>query len=422
MSTQLLKNVNFVNILSLHIVNHFLMFTLPVILFFVRDDLNLNYYQSGMLWIVLLITMTILSFFTGMYSDQHRDNRFKLIYVGIAIMLFGWILLLLANSYFQFILVFAFIGIGASTFHPPAMATTTEMFEDKKGKALSMFQAVGMIGNALTPLIFAGLYLLTDSWQLTAVVYIVAIILITLFLYVISTRNRAFGKTDWAPPILEQEEATPTTSNSDYSFVFLLTPLILVPLILMSIRSSFFRTTTLFTSFLYKDYLGLSDGESLLAASAVLGVASMCVLLGGWMTDKFRAVNTLMISSVGILIAAFGLVYLADYSDLFSFTLFYFLLNATYFLGAPATSALLADRVSPEQRGKLFGALGSVGQVFGLATPVIFGYIKDNNGLNAAFIFILVLAAIAFLIAYYVFFEEKRRLKVLKPVRAIAGK
>lgn len=421
MSIKLLKNVDFVNILFLHIVNHFLMFTLPVILFFVRDDLGLNYYQSGLLWIVLLINMTILSIFTGIYSDRHRDNRFKLIYLGIVIMLIGWILLLIADSYTHLIMVFAFIGIGASAFHPPAMATTTEMFENEKGKALSLFQAVGMLGNALTPLIFAGLQLITNDWQITTAIYILTITSIAILLYVVSTRNKVFGKTDWAPPVLQESVDTSKTDKRDGSFVFLLSPLLLIPIVLMSIRSSFFRTTTLFTSFLYKDFLGLSDGESLLATSAVLGIASMCVLLGGWMTDKWKAINTLMISSVGIVIASLGLVYLADYSDLVSFTAFYFLLNATYFLGAPAMSALLADRVKPEQRGKLFGALGSVGQVLGLATPGIFGYIKDNNGLNAAFIFILFLALIAFIFAYYIFFEERRRLSVKNPKNIVTG-
>ncbi|MHA2031825.1 MAG: MFS transporter, partial [Candidatus Kariarchaeaceae archaeon] len=360
----------------------------------------------------LLVVMTILSIFTGIYSDSHRENRFKLIYSGIVIMLLGWIFLLIADSYSQLIFTFAFIGIGASTFHPPAMATTTEMFEDDKGKALSMFQSVGMAGNALTPLIFAGFQLITDNWHVTTTIYAITIAVLTIILYVVSKRNGAFGKTDWAP-IVERTTDIQKPKESDGSFLFLLTPILLIPLIFMSIRSSFFRTTTLFTSFLYKDYLGLSDEQSLVATSAVLGIASLCVLLGGWMTDNWKARNTILISSIGILIASVGLVYLADYSNMISFTSFYFLLNATYFLGAPATSTLLANRVTPEQRGKLFGALASVGQTLGLITPAIFGYINDNNGLNAAFTFILFLAIIAFVIGYYIFLEERKRLSVI---------
>lgn len=391
------------------------MFTLPIIILYVRDDLELDYTQSGILWTVLIVIMTTVSIFVGFYSDTHRESRFKLIYLGIGVMLLGWFLLLFAETYIQLILIFAFIGLGASTFHPPAMATTTEMFEDDKGKALSMFQGVGMGGNALTPLIFAGIQVITDSWELTTAIYAITIAVVTIILFTISRRNGAFGKSEWSE--IKDEPIIVSTLNAekkknDYSFAFLLTPLLLVPLLFMSLRSSFFRTTSLFTSLLYEDYLDLSKNQASVATAGVLGFASLFLLVGGWITDKWHARDAILISSIGALIAAIGLVFVADYSDLVSFTSFYFLLNATYYIGTPATSALLANRVSPEQRGKLFGALFSLGQVLSLATPVIFGYIKDNQGLNQAFVFIMILALIAFFVGVYIFYEEKNRKKI----------
>ena len=99
---------------------------------------------------------------------------------------------------------------------------------------------------------------------------------------------------------------------------------------------------------------GLSKNEASVATAAVLGFASLFLLVGGWITDKWHARDAIIISSIGAVIASIGLVFVADYNDLVSFTGFYFLLNATYYIGTPATSALLANRVSPEQRGKLF--------------------------------------------------------------------
>ncbi len=388
------------------------MFTLPIIILYVRDDLDLDYTQSGILWTVLIVIMTTVSIFVGFYSDTHRESRFKLIYSGIGVMLLGWFLLLFAETYVQLILIFAFIGLGASTFHPPAMATTTEMFEDDKGKALSMFQGVGMGGNALTPLIFTGIQVITDSWELTTAIYAITIAFVTILLFTISRRNGAFGKSEWSER-KEETTAVPELKTyqkrNNYSFGFLLTPLLLVPLLFMSLRSSFFRTTSLFTSLLYEDYLDLSKNQASVATAGVLGFASLFLLVGGWITDKWHARDAILISSIGALMAAIGLVFVADYSDIISFTSFYFLLNATYYIGTPATSALLANRVSPEQRGKLFGALFSLGQVLSLATPVIFGYIKDNEGLNEAFMFILILALIAFFVGIYIFYEEKNR-------------
>ena len=244
------------------------MFTLPIIILYVRDDLNLDYTQSGLLWTVLIVIMTLVSISVGSYSDSRRENRFKLIYSGIAVMLIGWFLLLFAETFLQLILIFAFIGLGASTFHPPAMAITTEMFEDDKGKALSLFQGIGMGGNALTPLIFTGIQVISKSWELTTAIYAFTIAIITILLYTISKRNGAFGKSEWTEN--KQENVVKITNNmgrknDNYSFRFLLTPLLLIPLLFMSLRSSFFRTTSLFTSLLYEDFLGLSKNGASVA-------------------------------------------------------------------------------------------------------------------------------------------------------------
>ncbi len=383
------------------------MFSLPVLILYVRDDFSMNYTQSGIVWMVLIIIMTLLSIVVGLISDGYRHLRYPLMFFGTLIMITGWFIISLASSYHELILIFAFIGIGASGFHPPAMAMLTEMFEEDKGKALSFYMVIGMSGNAIAPLIFAGFTFLFDKWHLVSIALASVLSLVWLILIIISSLTGMFKRFIWFDEQLISSSESINNSKIDLSF--LLSPLIIIPILFISIRLSFFRTSSLFTTLLYEDYLSLSKEDASIAAALVLGVSSLFIVVGGIIADMTHPRVPILLSSVGTFVSAFALVFFTDYSNIISFTIFYLLLNSFYFIGVPAVNALLADRVSPDQRGKLFGSMFSLGQIFSLGTPVIFGWIKDTSGLTAAFGFILGVAMIALIIGIYIFQEERSR-------------
>ncbi len=159
---------------------------------------------------------------------------------------------------------------------------------------------------------------------------------------------------------------------------------------------------------LYFDYLGLNEYEASIATAIVIGLSSLFIIVGGIISDKYRPRTSIIISSIGVFIGATALVFISDFGDLISFSTFYFILNASYFIGTPATSAMLAERVSPEKRGKIFGALFSLGQVLSVGTPVLFGHINDTYGIIMAFTFILSLAVIALIIGVYIYLSDKK--------------
>ncbi len=400
-------------LLGLHLLNHLLMFMLPTLILFFRGDFGLSYTGTGLLWTALIVTMTVLSVGVGFFSDKFRRFRYFLILFGLAVMSMVWLFLSVATTVQQLYVDFILMGIGASTFHPPTLAVITEMFEDDKGKALSLNMAVGMGGTAVSPIVFSGLGLLVGDWQSVSMVIGAGGLVAVLLLGGLGYFSGMYGRTNWSGRrdkvgkvvVTMGEEAV--SHSFDISFIF--SGLVLVPLLFVSLRSSFFRTASVFTSLLYEDYLHLTKNESTVATALVLGIASMFTLVGGFISDHFRPRVAILISSIGSVFAGVALTYLTDYSDLVSFSTFYFLLLAFYYVGSPAGSALLADRVTKEQRGKLFGALFSIGQVLSLLTPLAFGWIKDNIGLSASFQMIMILALVALVLAVYIFFEERAR-------------
>lgn len=413
MDLQSARRLDYVLLLGLHLLNHLLMFMLPILILFFRGDFGLSYTDTGLLWTSLVVVMTTFSVGVGFYSDRFRGFRYLLVLLGLGLMSLVWLFLSVSTEVWQLYVGFILMGVGASTFHPPTLAIITEMFEDDKGKALSINMAVGMGGTAVSPIVFSGLGLLVGGWQAVSMVIGVGGLVVVLLLSALGYVSGMFGRTNWSGrrgsdgEVMVTMDTEEVLHSFDISFIF--SGLILVPLLFVSLRSSFFRTASVFTSLLYEDYLHLSKNESTVATALVLGFASMFTLVGGILSDRTRPRVALVVSSVGSAFASVALVYLTDYSDLVSFSTFYFLLLAFYYVGSPAGSALLADRVSKEQRGKLFGALFSLGQVLSLLTPLAFGWIKDNIGLSASFLMIMVLALIALVLSFYIYLEEKRR-------------
>jgi len=154
--------------------------------------------------------------------------------------------------------------------------------------------------------------------------------------------------------------------------------------------------------------LELSKDDATVATTIVMGLASLFIVVGGSLSDKYRPRTALIVSAIGSFVGALILV-IVGLNSLIIFSVFYFVLNASHYIGSPATSAMLAERVSPEQRGKIFGALFSLGQVLSVVFPFIFGFINDRQGVGAAFSFILGIAVVALVIGVYIYFEEIKR-------------
>lgn len=392
--------VQYISLLVIHFANHILHYTLPVLILYIREDFGLSYTQAGMLWSTLIIVMTAFSFLIGLISDSSSKVRYIIIYGGLVIMSLTWFLIANSSTFTHLILLFALFGFGASAFHPPAMAIMTEMFEADKGKALSGNMVIGMIGTGVSPFIFATLFIYIGDWQTVALAigfFGIIIGVITFFGTILT------GYAD------ERELNNKNNSfKESMNLKYLASPLIFVPLLFISIRSSINKTSNMFTSMLYEDYLDLNKYEASIATAIVIGLSSLLIIVGGAISDKYRPRTSIIISSIGVFIGATALVFISDFGDLISFSTFYFILNASYFIGSPATSAMLADRVSPEKRGSIFGALFSLGQVLSVGTPVLFGYLNDSFGIVAAFTFILTLAVIALVVGIYIFLCDKK--------------
>lgn len=385
------------------------MFSLPALILFLRDDIDLSYETSGYLWTILITIMTVVSLVSGTYADRFPERRYPIVYLGLFIMIVCWYLLRYGTTFTYFAGIFALFGLGASAFHPPSFAMMTRLFEGSKGKALSFNMVTGMLGTAVSPFVFANLVEFSGSWQNTTTI-LASITLSVGFLSALLVKTSS-TQADNAHEREIDENGDVVSNNSGVweELRFIISPLIIIPLLFISMRSSFFRVASLFTSLIYEDYIHLSKYDATIATGLVLGISSLCILIGGTLSDRTHPKIAILVSSFGTLVFAASLIFFADLTNLFSFSSNYGLLLAFYYIGSPAASALLANRAGKKQRGMVFGASFSLGQILGVVAPSIFGALETNYGLYSAFSFLGVLSFIAFVIGVYIYFEENKR-------------
>ncbi|MDH5645821.1 MAG: MFS transporter, partial [Candidatus Heimdallarchaeota archaeon] len=342
------------------------MFSLPVLILYIRDEYSLNYQDSGILWTFLITLMTISSLFTGLFADNHPKYRFHLIYFGLFVMILIWYSFQFVSTYREFLLLFSLFGLGASAFHPPSFAMITELFEGKKGKALSINMVIGMIGTAISPLLFAILHNYLGNWKTvskTIAQFTLYISIVSFIYFIISNKKQLLFTYNISEPSNLQDTSN-NSFKSELKFIF--APLIIIPLLFVSIRSRFFRTASLFTSLIYEDYLNLSKFDSSIATAIVLGFSSLFTVVGGFISDRNSPKNVILISSIGTLFFSSIIAFFINFSNLFQFSFAYLLLLSLYYIGSPAASTLIANRAGKAKRGRVFGASFSLGQFIGI--------------------------------------------------------
>ena len=407
--------LNYSLIVVIHFLYHVTLYALPILVVYMRDELRIDYSSAGLLWTIQAVFAMLLSFLVGYLSDHYVSTKHPLIFFSIITMVLSLILISTATSFVQLIIYFALMGIGASGFHPPAMALITEMFEGSKGKALSVNINLGMIGTAISPLIVLGLITVFKDWRkatliMGIIIGVFSVIAILLSWLVLNHKQPLRTPLAVNSLLIDEQPSHVPAVQSSYerkTLAFWLSGFILFPLVLITIRSSFFKTASFFTTLLYTDYLSLTKEQAIYATTLVIGIGSMFNVVGGAFSDRTKPRNAIIVSSIGTFISSLVLVFVITSNNLLLFSAFYFMLIASYYLAAPAVSALLADRVPSAERGKLFGILFSLGQIFSMFTPAIFGYIKEAYGIVSAFGFMLLLGILALILSIYIFMDDK---------------
>jgi FSR family fosmidomycin resistance protein-like MFS transporter len=132
---------------SAHFINDVIQSVLPAIFPILKNNLQLNFTQIGIIAFVFNAVSSLLQPAIGIYSD--RKAKPILLPIGMCFTLVGICLLGFSTSFALTLVAVGLIGLGSATFHPEGSRVAYLAAGTKKGLGQSLYQVGGNIGGSL---------------------------------------------------------------------------------------------------------------------------------------------------------------------------------------------------------------------------------------------------------------------------------
>ncbi len=372
-----------VAISTAHWVSHFHMLVLPMLFPFLKEQLGVGYIELGFALTVFAITSGLTQAPIGYLAD-HIGAR-KILLMGLTLGGVALIMLGLHLSYPWLIASAVLLGLANSVYHPADYAIlSAHMNEARMGRAFSFHTFAGFLGGAVAPGIVATLVATTGGHGALIVTGAVGPFVVLLLLVVgipdASAADREMAGTDTP----RQSVITPT--------LFVLT----IFFTLLSLSNAFignFGVVALMSGY------GVTFSAANIALTAFLGASAIGVLAGGFLADHTSrhgqvaaacfAVNAAIVLTIAMVSLPSPLLLAA--------------MAAAGFLGgviAPSRDMLVRCAAPPGAAGRAFGIVSTGFNIGGIISPLLFGWIMDQNlphwvfGASVVFMLLTVLLAL----------------------------
>jgi MFS family permease len=362
-----------------HWVSHFHLFVLPMLFPFLKRQLGVGYIELGFALTVFAVVSGLTQAPMGYLAD-HIGAR-KILLIGLTVGGCALIMLGIHLSYSWLIASAVLLGLANSVYHPADYAIlSAHMDEARMGRAFSIHTFAGFLGGAVAPAIVAALVATTGGHGALIVA----------------------GAVGPAVALLLLAVGIPDAGAADR--VKAPQPNIVTPAII--VLTGFFMLLSLSTAgignfgvvALMSGY-GTSFSTANIALTALLGCSAVGVLAGGFLADRTErhgqfaamcfALNAAIVLAIALVALPPPLLIAA--------------MAVAGFLGgviAPSRDMLVRNAAPPGAAGRAFGIVSTGFNIGGIISPLLFGWIMDQDmptwvfGASAVFMTLTVLLAL----------------------------
>jgi len=356
-----------------HFANDVPVTLLPAVLPIVIREFNLSYATAGAIITLSAVLMTSLQAMTGYVAD--RINRITFLFVGLATLGIGAILVSFSTSYIQLLALQCLMGIGASIYHPVGYSLLSDTFESaKRGKALGVGSAAG---DVAVPVAFAssGFLAFVLGWRHIFMLWglVTTIVAIIMPLIITEPRKRNLNLT--------------TSSRPTKEIVKTLIPIIIV----MGLAGACYRIVSSFTT-TYLTTFGLSIGLANAVTALMMIIGAVGAIVEGTLADKLGERNAISITMVMLSVLSAISANVGN-GYLLSITI---CISGFALLGVwPLFYSVIASATSLGARAFIYGLLFAIAWSFGSLFPYVSGVCADIFGLQIIYIIVSVLSLLA---------------------------
>jgi MFS family permease len=372
-----------VAISTAHWVSHFHMFVLPMLFPFLKDRLGVGYIDLGFALTIFAVVSGLTQAPIGYLAD-HIGAR-KVLLMGLALGGFALIMLGLHLSYSWLIASSVLLGLANSVYHPADYAIlSAHMDESRMGRAFSVHTFAGFLGGAVAPAIMAGLVATIGGLGALIVAGVIGL--------VVALGLIAVGLPD-ASAADRHVDGIRAPRQSIITPALLVLTIFFMLLSLSAAGIGNFGVVALMSGY------GASFSTANIALTAFLGFSAVGVLAGGFLADHTQRHGQIAAACFAINAA---IVFVIATIHLPSPLLMAAMAAAGFLSGviAPSRDMLVRNAAPAGAAGRAFGIVSTGFNVGGIISPLLFGWIMDQNlphwvfGASVVFMVLTVLLAL----------------------------
>jgi MFS family permease len=365
-----------------HWVSHFHMFALPMLFPFLKSQLGVSYIELGFALTVFGVVSALTQVPLG-YIVDHVGAR-KILLIGLGIGGCAFIMLGLHLSYSWLIASAVLLGIANSVYHPSDYAIlSAHMDEARMGRAFAIHTFAGFLGGAVAPAVVAAL--VTTVGGLGALIAVGAVGPLAALLLMVCG----------VPDAGARHKQVTGTEIPQQSIV---TPLLIVLTVFFTLLGLSNAGIGNFGVVALMSGYGTSFSTANLALTAYLGASAAGVLAGGLLADRTHRHGQVAAACFAVNAVVVLMIALATVPTI----LLVAAMTVAGFLGgviAPSRDMMVRNAAPAHAAGRAFGIVSTGFNFSGIASPLLFGWIMDQNmprwvfGVSAAFMVLTVLLA-----------------------------
>jgi len=345
-----------------HWVSHFHLLVLPMLFPFLKDQLGVGYIELGFALTVLAVVSGLTQAPTG-YLVDHFGAR-GILLIGLALGGLALVMLGLHLSYASLIACAVLLGLANSVYHPANYAILAEHMDDARmGRAFAIHTFAGFVGGAVAPAIVAALVTTTGGVGALivsgAIGVLVAMLLVAMNIPDAGAHKRKAGG-----------ENAPRQS--------VITPALIMLTVLFTMLSLSVAGIGNFGVVALMGGYAASYSTANVILTAFLAASAVGVLAGGFLADRterhgqFAAACFAVNAAIVLLIA---IVALPAWLLMIAMTTAGFLSGVI----APSRDMLVRNAAPAGAAGRAFGIVSTGFNIGGIISPLLFGWIMDQN-------------------------------------------